>query len=149
MSVININTGLEKFRMIDQLIAVDDSGLEAEKSFKHEDNFLIIEALAQLAALHVRKKISFEKHAFLLKVQNCVVFDKAELQGKYNLYASLNAESKLGFMYETTAELENRPVVKAKLIIGTIDYNNKFRTEDLRDYYQKVYECLQIGIEKS
>jgi hypothetical protein len=149
MQRIEINTHLDQFRMLDKIVFYAENIICGEKSYIDSENYLLLESLAQLAALHVRNNVNFEKHAFLLKVNHFELNCEGRLNGLYKLNCELTGHSNNGFLYSVNALSEKNDVLKGELLIGVIEYNSDFKTKDLKEYYKKVFRCLQTGLEKS
>lgn len=143
MDKIKINTGLDGFILVDSISKIEDSTIQGTKDFTRAPAYLGIESLAQLGALHVRFITGFERHAFLLKIIRCEIPETGVLTGKYLLDGTLINRSGLAFSYRLRAEKENEAQIKGEFLYATVDYDNRFKKERLKQHYQKVFSCLQ------
>ncbi len=152
MEQITINTGLEKFVLLDEITQVTSGYIKGSMHFSNAPIYLGMEALAQLGAMHVRYLISFEKHAFLLKIKS---FSHASglkagehLSGRYQLSGKLVSKSSDAFSYDVRAEKNSTVCFKGEFIFGTVDYGNEdgFKRKAVETHYKKVFSCLQNGL---
>jgi hypothetical protein len=141
MERIIVNSNLEEFQGLDCITDVNEETVSGEKSFKNAPFYLGMEAMAQLCALHVRKRCDFERHAFLLSIKKGE-FSAPHLEGRYVLRGKRVGRSQNAFVYQVTGSVDGRDDIMAELLIGTCPYNEAFNGDTLREHYQKVFICL-------
>lgn len=140
---ITINTGLDDFVLIDTISDIGGEHIQGCKHFVYEPPYLGIESLAQLGAYHVRFLTSFERHAFLLKINRCNVFGQDLLDGMCRLYGILTSKSNAAFAYTLLAKMEHTVLIEGEFLYGTIEYNASLKKEVLQNHYRKVFSCLR------
>lgn len=140
---ITINTGLDDFVLIDTISDIVGEHIHGCKHFVHEPPYLGIESLAQLGAYHVRFLTSFERHAFLLKINRCTVFGQDLLDGMCRLYGTLTDKSNAAFAYTMLAKMGHTVLIEGEFLFGTIEYNALLKKEVLQNHYRKVFSCLR------
>jgi hypothetical protein len=152
MGQITINTGLERFVLLDEITQVTPKYIKGSMHFSKAPIYLGMEALAQLGAMHVRYLVGFEKHAFLLKIKS---FSQASgfktdehLSGRYQLSGKQVSKSSNAFSYDVRAEKNNTVCFKGEFIFGTVDYGNGdgFKRKAVETHYKKVFSCLRNGL---
>ncbi len=146
MATIEISSRLDHFHMIDAIRQVKDESIAAIACFDHAPAFAGLEAMAQLAALHVRYRIDFRRHAFLLKVVHCQGLPRSVLDGRYLFEARLESHSLNAFRYGVTAEGDAEDPISSELLIGVRDYDEQFQGNHLQGHYQKMFAGLCAGI---
>jgi hypothetical protein len=114
----------------------------AQLRFNGEQKFSVLEVSAQLCALHVRKRLEFNRHAFLLSFLAVRPLPPKIPNGIGRFEGRLNGVSQRAFSYDVKFKLESTAVIKIKLIIGTSDYGKMFEKEKLRPYYQELFALL-------
>lgn len=149
MEKVVVNTELNGFTVLNSIEKVDDLFIEGTMLLESNENFLILEAMAQLASLHVKKRINYSKHSFLLKIKK---FDGMFLklsEGKIILRCNLVGMSSGTFSYDVCAygySKENNNIYKlnisSSLIISTTEFSNDFKEDRLKKHYEKVMACL-------
>lgn len=142
MERINFNSKLNNFILINEIIKISDSEIEATIEYKNNEQYLAIESLAQVSALHTRKVINYARHAFLLKINNIEFKKNKLLNGKYYVYAQLISKSNISYMYKVNIQKDNKIIAHGKILIGTTEYNKDFKQEKLKKHYKKVVSCL-------
>jgi hypothetical protein len=143
MEAIKIHSRLRHFRLLTRITRVSEEGMDAIADLSRKPPFCTLEAMAQLAALHVRHCIRFQHHAFLLKV-NCVRWPLQDaLQGIYRLTAERYSRSSHGFAYRVRARGPEGGVQDADLLIGTRPYDHQFRQDILEAHYRNLSHRLQ------
>jgi hypothetical protein len=152
-----VNTGLPGFILIDGITGVEAENIDGTRDFAAAPIYLGIESLAQLGAYHVRFLTRFEKHAFLLKINRCRVSAGQFGNGRYLLHGSLISKSESAFAYNLQARRgDNVPSAKGKLsdetqiagefLYATVNYDDIFKKEILRNHYRKVFSCLRNDV---
>lgn len=133
---------MEHFRLVSRIIRVLPESIFAEADFNKSPLYTGLEAMAQLSAMHVRQALEFERHAFLLKVNQWVMPVMHVLDGCYSIQADLRSQSSNAFAYEVETYGPNDIQLRCELLIGTKDYDNHFRKDVLKVHYQKVFKDL-------
>ncbi len=156
MESILINTGLEKFSLIETITRVEPECIEGGICFSNAPVFLSMESLAQLGALHVRYLIGFKKHAFLLKIkrfspETCsleagALEDRQVLNGRYRILGQLTGQSSQAFSYKLLLKKEERLFFTGEFLFGTVEYGDKFKRTSLENHYKRIFACLQNGL---
>ena len=142
MAAIEINSGMDHFQLIDAVQEVNGRGIVGSSCFESVPPFAGIEAMAQLAALHVRYRSDFSAHAYLLKIAGCRGLHRSRLTGVYSLDAKLESHSRQAFRYQVTAAGDPGGSFSSELLIGLRDYDHRFREAILEDHYRKVFSRL-------
>jgi len=137
-----INTGLDDFVLIDDISDIGVKHISGSKHFVCAPSYLGIESLAQLGAYHVRFLTSFERHAFLLKINRCEVSVQDLLGGMCFLYGTLTKKSDAAFAYDLLVETEHTILIEGEFLFGTIEYNATLKKKVLQNHYRKVFSCL-------
>ncbi len=148
MSVITINTGLAGFILVDGIVETDAQAIRGFKFFSNSPAYLALESLAQLGAFHVRYITGFDRHAFLLKINRCRMPAHAELDGRYELFGTLESRSASAFSYTLRAEKDDMIGIEGEFLLATVDYDMSFKKEILQNHYQDVFSCLQNDLKK-
>jgi len=142
---ITINTDLNGFLIIDRITHADTQGIGGIKSFTNAPVYLGLESLAQLGAFHVRYLIGFERHAFLLKITQCLMPVQAQLNGTFTLSGRLLNMSSSAFSHKLQAEKGDNVIIEGELMFATVDYDQSFKKEALQDHYRNIFSCLKNG----
>ena len=117
-----INTGLHNFNLINSLNIVEEKFIKCSISLMNEENYLLIEAIAQLASLHVRYRKSFKKHAFLLKVIFFKKFTEESINGKIIIKCYRTLSSDKTCVYSAKAIKDGILLAKGDFMISITDY---------------------------
>lgn len=144
MESIKIRSRMKHFKLVARITRVSASGIWGEADFNRMPVFGGLEALAQLAAMHVRFCLQFERHAFLLKVNRGPWPAQDALTGCYRLWADLGSQSSNAFAYRVQAEGPPGVMLNADLLIGTIPYDGEFKEKILKPHYRGLFEELQL-----
>ena len=139
---IHINSGLGGFVLVSEISAVTPDSITGQANLPDAGTGLVMEALAQIGALHVRYQCRFEKHAFLMRVNryewsgpdlgpiSCVLSGRRMLDtGSASVYALL-------------ARSGAKVLGRGEFSFGVIDYDQAFKQEELKDHYQGIFSCL-------
>ena len=140
---ITVNTERDHFILLDGIIQAEKQCIQGIKTFNNEPAYLGIESLAQLGAFHVRCITDFQRHAFLLKISQCLIPSQMDLIGTYHLWGDLVSRSESAFSYELRAEKEWRVQMEGTFLFATVDYDSHFKQEILQKHYRDVFSCLQ------
>jgi hypothetical protein len=153
MEQITINTGLDRFVLLDEITQIVSGYIKGCKHFSKAPIYLGMEALAQLGAMHVRYLVDFQKHAFLLKIKSFsqtsgLKADYNFLSGRYQLSGKQVSKSSNAFSYDVRAEKNNTVCFKGEFVFGAVDYGNQdgFKRKAVETHYKKVFSCLQSGL---
>ena len=144
---IEINSGLNSFLMLDCILDVSDSRIIGTRSFSSVQPYLILESLAQLGAIHVRRLTDFSKHVFLMKIVRCFIPMKTGIDGECLLSGDLAGRSNSSFRYFLKAEKDGVTTARAELLYAALEYDKNFKNEILHDHYARVFSCLQRNSE--
>ncbi len=143
MAVVKINSRLKHFKLLERIIELSDTGIRAAADLDDLPMYTALEAMAQLAALHVRHGLKFGRHAFLLKVVHSRWPGQDGLSGRFRLSANLRSRSSNAFAYDVRAQGRDGMALDADLLIGTTPYDGAFREDLLKAHYQEILEKLQ------
>ena len=143
MESIDISSGLAHFRLIDRFTKISVEGMRATVMFDRYPPYAGLEALAQVAALHARYVLQFERHAFLLKIRDWRMPVSETLDGTFDVEATLGGQSSHAFMYDAIARGPNGTAFSSQLLIGTKAYDERFSKERLKKHYQTLLATLK------
>lgn len=138
-----ITSGLAGFCLVQRISEVSDRRIRGETTFNKAPLYAGLEAMAQLGALDVRRRIDFGGHAFLLKIIRCRWPSARDLDGCFALQAIPGSQSLRAFVYRTRALGPGDLELEAELMFGTVDYDHQFQEEHLQSHYRKLFACLQ------
>jgi hypothetical protein len=138
MEALKIHSQMAHFRLIRRIDKVSAKGIWGEAKFERAPLYAGLEAMAQLAALHVRQRLQFERHAFLLRVQGCQMPAADLLEGPFRIGADLRSQSSNTFGYDAVALGPQGIDFKSRLLIGTRDYDAYFPKNILKAHYQGI-----------
>jgi hypothetical protein len=143
METLKIHSGMAHFRILSKILAVSPDGMAAEAVLNGAPRFAGLEAMAQTAALHARRLLGFERHAFLLSVRRCQMPSMAVLSGRCRVAAVLRGRSSAAFSYQVAANGPGGEDFDGDLLIGTTAYDHRFRKEALKAHYQRIWNRLR------
>jgi hypothetical protein len=146
---LHIQTNLQDFRMVDQISFLDPTRIEGLTSLDGLPVAMAIESLAQLGALHARFLTEFEKHCFLLVIEQLYVGETNLPRESIALKGLLVGQSKRAFSYDVEATYQGTVFLGGRLIFGSIDYDHRFRRENLKPHYESIFACLTKDLPKS
>jgi hypothetical protein len=139
-----LDSKLDRFILIDEIVDADSSAIAGRKQFDHAPLYLGIESLAQLGAYHVRFLTDFEKHAFLLGVKHCDLPTANELHGPFRIFGNLLARGSSAYSYRLGATGNEGVKMAGEFLFGVMAYDDgAFKTDILREHYRKVFSCLR------
>ena len=141
--IIKINSGLPDFLLLDAITEAGEKTIAGAREFFMALPWLGIEALAQLGAFHVRQLTSFQKHAFLLKINRFLLPQSETLQGRYLLQGTLVSRSKAAFAYELQAIKGKKLEFSGNFLYAAVDYDDAFAESRLCNHYLRIFRCLQ------
>ena len=139
---VSVGSGLTGFRLIDRIDRVDQEGIRGCCTLTGGPAFTLIEALAQLGAIHVRWLTGFTRHAFLLKIGRCTVPEGIPPAGACLLTGVKTAGSATTFAYRLRAEQGRALLMEGEFLFSTIDYDGRFSRETLSRHYRMLFSCL-------
>jgi hypothetical protein len=145
MATIEIRSGLDAFRLIACITGITPEAIGGRTIAGERPLFTGLEAMAQLAALHVRHCLQFQRHAFLLKVHRCRMPGLKALDGRLSLSAQLQGQSSNAFVYDVTADGLDDVQFTSRLLIGTQNYDNPFQKSVLSVYYRNLFADLMVN----
>jgi hypothetical protein len=148
MTRTSINTGLNRFILVDRIVQAEEQDISGLKTFENAPAYLGLESLAQLGAFHVRYIMEFQRHAFLLKIGRCLMPAEADLDGTYKLSGTLVNRSSSAFSYALQAKREGSVRIEGEFLFATVDYDKRFKKEILQEHYWNVFSCLQNDLKK-
>jgi hypothetical protein len=148
MTRTSINTGLNRFILVDRIVQAEEQDISGLKTFANAPAYLGLESLAQLGAFHVRYIMEFKRHAFLLKIGRCLMPAQAELNGTYQLSGTLVNRSSSAFSYTLQAKRGGSVWIEGEFLFATVDYDEMFKKEILQEHYRNVFSCLQNDLKK-
>lgn len=143
METLKIHSHLAHFRLIARISGVSSEGIRGEADFNGAPLYAGLEAMAQLAALHVRQHLGFERHAFLLKVHHCRMPAMDLLKGCFRMAADVRGRSRHAFHYAAIAQGPRGVDFKSELLIGTRDYDDFFPEDMIKSHYQRIWAELK------
>ncbi|HUH67073.1 MAG TPA: hypothetical protein VLZ07_11615 [Syntrophales bacterium] len=144
---IDINSGLSSFLMLDRILDMSDSRIVGMRFFGDGRPYVMLESLAQLGAIHVRRLTDFSKHVFLMKIIGCFIPIKTKMDGECLLSGDVAGRSSSSFRYFLKAEKDGVTMAKAELLYAAIEYDRNFKKGILHDHYVRVFSCLQRNSE--
>ena len=143
MATLTISSGMPGFRLVRCIGRVAPDHICGMTRFTKAPRFAGLEAMAQLGALDVRRRIDFQGHAFLLKVIRCRWPSAKWLDGRFALRADLGSQSRRAYVYRTEARGPHGVILSAELMFGCMDYDQRFQQINLDHHYRKMFACLQ------
>ncbi|MEJ2155563.1 MAG: hypothetical protein P8X96_09525 [Desulfobacteraceae bacterium] len=143
METMKIQSGMPHFKIVSKIFDVSPNNIDAQAVFGGDPIYTGLEAMAQTAALHVRHSLRFERHAFLLSVHHCQLPDLDALEGPFRIKAALHGRSSEAFVYKVAASGPHGADFDAELLIGTCEYDERFRKASLIAHYQEIWTRLR------
>lgn len=143
METLKITSRMPCFRVVSKVLEISPDGIEARALFDGDPPYTGLEAMAQTAALHVRHSLRFDRHAFLLSVHHCQLPEIVALAGPFRIKAEMRGRSSEAFVYKVTANGPQGVHFDAELLIGTRDYDDRFKKEILFAHYRKMWDRLR------
>lgn len=137
-----INTGLDGFILLKGITQFAQERISAWAEFDHATPFLFMEAMAQTGSFHCRYLCDFNRHTFLLKLEQYKVFDKKIFSGRFELQGCLTARTQSAFVHELTVSSGGVKICSGELFFASLDYDHRFQKKKLKDHYKKVFSCL-------
>jgi len=142
MAALTVSSGLDGFRLIQGISHVSEGEIVGRTRLDKAPLYTGLEAMAQLAALDVRRRIDFSAHAFLLKVARCRWPGAETLDGLFRLEARAGSRSLRAFIYRTRAVGPAGLDIEAEMMFGIVDYGKDFQEQHLRHHYRELFTCL-------
>jgi hypothetical protein len=143
MAAITVHSRLGGFDLLTRITRVSSEAMSATADLDRKPVFCGLEAMAQLAALHVRHCICFRSHAFLLKVAHGRWPTRDALQGCFLMTAERYSQSSHGFAYRVRARGPMETMMDADLLIGTRPYDAHFQEHLLEAHYREMFNRLR------
>jgi hypothetical protein len=147
MDRIEINTGMDGFHLLSSVSFMDELGIRGRAALADLPSLAVMECLAQLGALHVRRLHDFSTHAFLLKVERFSLAGQGRIQGNLALSGTLVARSQAAFSYALRAEEAGKEVGSGQFVFSVTAYDDRFSKDLLRKRYKELFACLTSGSE--
>jgi hypothetical protein len=145
MDRIEVNTGMDGFYLLSSVTLVDESSIQGRAALADPSTLAVMECLAQLGALHVRRLHDFSKHAFLLKVERFSLAGQGRIPGNLALAGNLVARSQAAFSYDLGAEEAGKEVCAGRFVFSVTAYDDRFPKDLLRKRYKELFACLISG----
>lgn len=143
MAALTITCGLGGFRLVRHISHFSEEKIVGEAQFDQAPLYVALEAMAQIAALDVRRRIDFKAHAFLLKISHCRWPAQGVIDGCFSIQAIPGSRSRRAFAYGASAQDPAGLMLEAELMIGTVAYDQDFQQQCLQEYYRNLFTCLQ------
>lgn len=143
METLNIHSRMAHFSLIGQLSAISPKKICGVTHFERAPRYAGLEAMAQVAALHVRQIFRFERHAFLLRVYHWQPPAGDCLEGEFMIRAGLCSHSSSAFRYDVAALGPDDVDFNSSLLIGTREYDERFPKDILKAHYQRLWAKLK------
>lgn len=143
MERVAINTGLERFVMIDRITDVAADSIAGEVELNGADPTLLVEAMAQMGGMHIRAGSDFRKHAFLVKIANADVPADRLPDGTYTIRGTIVSRSESAFAYRMEAGIHPAVLIRGDFLLGVVEYNDEFRQDLLQKHFREVFTCLR------
>jgi len=141
----NIETGLRGFSLLSRISEASGETVAAWAEMQDAPHYLVLEALAQAGAYHVRFLCRFEKQAVLLMIRDCRLPAGERLNGRFKLAGRLRSRSASVFSYEMSAESNGIKVIEGELVLTAVPYDSAFKADILKEYYEKKWADLRKG----
>lgn len=138
-----INSGATNFVLLDNILQINNTEIVGTRLFHNAPLHLGIEALAQLASFHLRFLMKFDKHSFLLKIENMFFPEEINLSGEFLFHALLNYKTKFAFSYHIEAFIEEKRSFYGDFLFSMTDYDDKFEKKKLKKYYKNLFHKLR------
>jgi hypothetical protein len=142
---VTITSGRNGFVLLDRIGTVDEKSIDGAVFLPaRAPYFCIIEAMAQLGAMHARYMHSFDLHVFLLKINWLNFFSKDVEEGWYSLRAMLQGTSDKASSYQVQVSAPSeRSFAQGQLCFAFQDYNHVFQEKQLKKHYKDLFACLR------
>jgi predicted hotdog family 3-hydroxylacyl-ACP dehydratase len=134
-----VNTGLKDYLMIDKIESVSETGLIIRKRFDYRvEEWILLEVFAQTATYHQRYLDNFERHHFLLGVDEFeTAIEIPESCKEFIVTAEIITQNESSAVYKFTTNINGKLIV-AQLKIASTEKNKDINN----NYYKQVFECL-------
>ena len=127
------------FIFLDAITFFDQGRISGARRFQQAPFWQGLEAVASLACFHQRLTNHFQRHFFLLAVE---WFDMAEsLDGAFVLEALLLQPTRNVAAYQISLTSDAQ-TLSGQIQVTARDYDQTFREDVLKNYYQSVAERL-------
>lgn len=155
----HINTGLDGFCLLDKITKSRPDRINGQAVLENSNACLVIEALAQLGAMHTRFLCDFTRHAFLLKIDEFKLDGfKTELnqglptkqqdpisisrQGVMVMEAQLLINTQSATSYDLKAVFDSGQRFLGRFSFATRAYGHQFDEKKLKTHYTRMFKCL-------
>lgn len=142
MREIRLHSGLENYILVKGITRADGEGIAGFTVFDQAPLSLGMEALAQLAALHLRWRMDFTRHAFLMTIRGCRVESTAPLTGQLELEGICVGRTKAAAAYRLQALRDGGAVIAGSFLIATLAYGAEFQEIRLKEHYRSLWRAL-------
>ncbi len=142
MPPLTLRTHQRAICMLDSIDACDENSVTATRKFAKGSSFFLLEAAAQVCALHVRWHQKFNCHAFLLSVTEAAPLPPKDAAGIGRLEAERKSVSQRAIIYQVEITIPRVPPVAITLTIGTVPYGQRFQADRLKHHYQRLFASL-------
>ena len=136
-----INSGLSDLNFLNKITILSDNKIEATISIPNGTKMELIEAMAQTASLHLKKRVSFELHTFLAGVDK-VKFSQFVNKKNYLLTMKVQSQSKNSSKYYGEIKSGEFCIISGIFLLSTTKYDNRFKRELLTNYYKEKINRL-------
>ncbi len=128
--------------MLDSIENYNEDAITATRQFVEASGFFLLEAAAQLCALHVRWQHKFDCHAFLLSLTEAAPLPPKDAAGRGHIVAERKSVSRRAIAYRVDITIAPSPPLKIALTIGTVPYGQRFQADRLKHHYQGLFTSL-------
>ena len=139
---LHINTGLDGFILLNGIRRVNQTRISAWTRFNQDHEYLGIEALAQLGAIHARYLCDFEQHAFLMKINFFDLVQQWDPALACDLQADLLVKTQSALRYQLSAQTNGRKLCFGQFSFGLVEYDQRFQKHELKAHYKRIFTCL-------
>ena len=143
MATLNIGSQMAHFRLIGRITEISSREICGVTNLRRAPLYVGLEAMAQLAALDVRQRLQFKRHAFLLCVYQWQKPDTEVLDGVYRIRAALDSQSSNAYRYDVSTHGPSGTEFNSRLLIGTREYDRRFSKDILKAHYQVLFTALK------
>jgi len=143
---IRINTRLPGLILLGGIRSVSKTEISGWTHLPGRDNYLLLEALAQLGAMHTRFLCEFNRHAFLLKITRFAWKapepEPEETDRRCELSGRLTVQTGSAAAYTVKAWTGPGILGEGELSFAVTDYGRTFEMDRLKRHYQGMFACL-------
>lgn len=143
METLIISSRMPHFRLIAKIRDVSATHIDTEAILDDAPVYAGLEIMAQTAALHVRRRLDFKRHAFLLSVPRCILPSIDSVGGRLRAKAVLQHQSSDAFSYHVEATGPVGENFTGDVLIGARAYDDRFQKANLSAHYRRVWDKLK------